>query len=368
MTPHFVHRLPSVFLAALAAALLAPALRAQNQIVLGDSPQSFTLQAASSTTLQMGLEDCSAGVCTLASGSAYGDGVFASSGGQYALTTAANNAIVLTVSSDDTGGSFAVTQSAPIEFSYASSAGSLSGNLTLTSLDQGNTSMTATLAGELAITGGSMAQSLASNAGSVSMTVPLGGYLASLFSTGGSLNGEIGYPSTVTLAPAAGGSCPVCRDFITSGGWITAPDGDKGTFGAHGGLRNGAFWGHVEYNDHGSAPPMTVKSESITNYAVLSADTRQISGTCEVNGHGGYTFTVTLTDADNGGEGPGPNHADSFSIQVSNGYSASGNLGGGDVEIHRGKCEAKLEKQGEHEREDHARCVNDRGDEGDGGW
>ncbi|MGH9415789.1 MAG: post-COAP-1 domain-containing protein [Terriglobales bacterium] len=338
MTSQTVNRLRLAVLAAIAFGLAAPRLSAQTQIVLGDASQEFHLVATNSSTLQLKFDSCPASQCMI-SGSAYGEGSFASSDGAYAVTTPDTNAIVLTASSDDSGSSFSITQSQPIQFVYNASAGSLSGTLTLLSLEQGNGSTTATLDGYLQITGGSLANAVTSNQGSVSLLVPLGASAASLLASGGSATGQIGYPSTVTLAPATTSACPVCRDFVTGGGWIIAPDGAKANFGVHGGLRNGAYWGHLEYNDHGSAPPMMVKSTSITNYVVLSPSTREIDGTAEVNGQDGYTFQVIVSDNDNGGEGPGPNHADTFSLKVSNGYAASGNLGGGDIEIHDGHCD-----------------------------
>jgi len=337
-------------LAIAALAIATPQLRAQNQLVLGDSAETFSLQPSSTTTLQLQFSTCGADACTL-SGSAYGAGVFASSDGHYALSSSAANPIVLTATSDDSGSSFGVTSSQPLAFTYAAPEGTLNGELSLTSLVQGNGSSTGTLSGELVIEGGSLAPQLAAQQGEVSLLVPLGAPLASLLAQGGSATGQIGYPSTVTLAPASGEACPACRDFVTGGGWIQAPDGAKANFGVHGGLRQGAFWGHLEYNDHGTAPPMMVKSASITNYVVLSDGTREVDGTAAVNGHAGYTFRVVVSDRDSGGgEGPGPNHADTFTLTLSNGYSASGQLGGGDIEIHRGDCTPKLEQQGSVEK------------------
>jgi len=336
MTPQDVF-LRAAGVVALASALASPCLLAQNQIVLGDSSQEFQLQAISSTQLQLVLGNCSPN-CVI-SGSAYGEGVFASSDGSYALATAATNSMVFTATSDDSGSSFAAAQSGPIAFQYTSPQGNLTGTLTLTSLEQGNGSSTATLAGELEITGGSLAAALSSTQGEASLLLPVPSLRGAL-QTGGSVTAEIGYPSTLSLAPSANAACPGCSDFVTGGGWIVASDGAKANFGVHGGLRDGRFWGHLEYNDHGSAPPMTVKSTSITSYQALSATTREIDGTAEVNGEAGFTFQVIVSDNDSGGEGPGPNHADQFSITVSNGYTASGHLGGGDVEIHQGQCDA----------------------------
>jgi hypothetical protein len=41
---------------------------------------------------------------------------------------------------------------------------------------------------------------------------------------------------------------PPClgSDFVTGGGWITAPSGAKASFAVAGGIKNGGFWGHLD--------------------------------------------------------------------------------------------------------------------------
>jgi hypothetical protein len=129
---------------------------------------------------------------------------------------------------------------------------------------------------------------------------------------------------------------PACvgKDFVTGGGFITGtPSGAKGNFGVGGGIKeDGSLWGHLEYIDHGSNDPK-VHGTRVTNYSILSANTRQIDGTAEVNGQSGFTYRVVVADDDQ----PGTN--DTFSIQVwgSNGYSysAGGTLGGGEIQLHK---------------------------------
>jgi hypothetical protein len=117
-------------------------------------------------------------------------------------------------------------------------------------------------------------------------------------------------------------------DFMTGGGWITGtPGGAKGNFGVAGGIKNGAYWGHLTYNDHNSGGPK-IKANAITGYEVVNATTRKIKGLCEVDGSGSYVFSVTI--ADNGE--PGSN--DTFNLSVANGYNASGVLGGGNIQLH----------------------------------
>jgi len=133
----------------------------------------------------------------------------------------------------------------------------------------------------------------------------------------------------ITCAP------PVCtgKDFVTGGGFIIGtPSGAKGNFGVGGGIKNdGSLWGHLEYIDHGPNGPK-VHGTSVTSYVILSTNTRQIDGTAQVNGQDGFTYKVVVKD---NGE---PGTDDSFSIQLSNGYSAGGKLGGGNIKIHH-PCE-----------------------------
>lgn len=128
---------------------------------------------------------------------------------------------------------------------------------------------------------------------------------------------------------------PQCtgKDFVTGGGFITGtPSGAKGNFGVGGGIKNdGTLFGHLEYIDHGPNGPK-VHGTGVTNYVILSPNTREIDGAAEVSGLDGFTYKVIVTD---NGE-PGTN--DSFSIQLSNGYLAGGKLGGGNIKLHH-PCE-----------------------------
>ena len=121
-------------------------------------------------------------------------------------------------------------------------------------------------------------------------------------------------------------------DFVTGGGWITGtPSGVKANFGAAGGRKQGALWGHLLYIDHGTGGPR-VKGTGVTAYTVVSTTSRHIEGTAEVNGQDGFTYQLDVTD---NGE-PGSN--DIFTIQLSNGYGASGNLRGGNIQLHAPTC------------------------------
>src|SRR5262245_2198538 len=85
-----------------------------------------------------------------------------------------------------------------------------------------------------------------------------------------------GQPVSATVKPPPP---QIDCDSVTGGGYIvgatiepqpllTLADGAKGNFGVGGGVRNGAFWGHLEYNDHSTSPPFQVHGTSVTGYFV----------------------------------------------------------------------------------------------------
>ena len=98
-------------------------------------------------------------------------------------------------------------------------------------------------------------------------------------------------------------------------------------FGVAGGIKSGAFWGHLSYLDHGGDGPK-VKGTGVTGYQKVDATTRRISGTAEVNGREGFTYEAVVSDR---GE-PGRN--DGFALRLSNGYQAAGSLRGGNIQLH----------------------------------
>jgi len=141
-------------------------------------------------------------------------------------------------------------------------------------------------------------------------------------------------PVLATSALALGQTPPIQEpsallarvDTVTAGGWITGtPSGARANLGLV--ARDPAApSGSVNYVDHGD--DIHVKSTGITAYTIVDDTTRQIEGTATVNGVETVTFVVVVTDL---GE---PGTSDTFSITLSNGYSASGTLEGGNVKIH----------------------------------
>jgi len=153
---------------------------------------------------------------------------------------------------------------------------------------------------------------------------------------------------SVGLVGAWGTNTQVPCDFVTGGGFIVGTGGSSLSFGAHGnfgvggGVKNGAFWGHLEYNDHGSSPVRTVHGTSVISYIFIDDRTRYMQGTCSVNGVDGYNYEVKVTD---NGE-PGRKN-DEFSINVFNGssvvytagaWAGDGPIQGGNIQLHKGNA------------------------------
>jgi hypothetical protein len=129
----------------------------------------------------------------------------------------------------------------------------------------------------------------------------------------------LGFQDYCTVPPSTAGAK------VTAGGWITAVGG-KGTFGLT--AKGSGPSGNLTYQDHGLLP-RTVKSTAVTSVTVTD-NCAQILGTATVNGAGSFTFDVDVCD---NGE-PGKD-ADTFSISMSDGYTAVGTLRGGNVQIHK---------------------------------
>ena len=150
---------------------------------------------------------------------------------------------------------------------------------------------------------------------------------------------------TDTISACGGTTIPPtpkpCNDFVTGGGWIKIGSKEKATFGVSGGIKNSKLWGNLLFIDH-SKNGIKVKSTGVTAYTTIDAYTRQIEGTAKINGQGNFTYKVIVVD---NGE---PGRSDRFSIQLSNGYSATGTLDGGNIQLHN-KCDASDNEDNHHE-------------------
>ncbi len=118
-----------------------------------------------------------------------------------------------------------------------------------------------------------------------------------------------------------------CDDLVTGGGSI--PVGSSiGTFGGFAGVKDDLIFVGFEYTDHDA--DFHVKVLSISTYGQgATADCRHFEGGAAINGVSGFTYSVDVRDNAEPGTG-----VDTFAISLSNGYSASGVLAGGNVQVH----------------------------------
>lgn len=148
----------------------------------------------------------------------------------------------------------------------------------------------------------------------------------------------LGLTAKVHSGPPVTPPPPECEDFLTGGGWITGtPSGDFANFGVGGGVKNGELWGHLNYIDH--ATGMHVKATAVTGYFFVDDDPncRIIDYEVDIDGEPG---TAEVLVCDNGE----PGADDTFTIFLSNGYEAGGDLaaehaGGGNIQLHKGDCQ-----------------------------
>ncbi len=148
---------------------------------------------------------------------------------------------------------------------------------------------------------------------------------------------------TLASLPAHAHFVPQPCDFITGGGFVFRDDGARANFGAHGGCKNGDFWGHVNYVDHGGfmgQTPYHVRSTEITGYLIDPAfpNARDICGFATTNAGETVRFRVRMED---NGEGSNAPAKDRFGIRLSNGYLVTtrplggGGPGGGNIQLHK---------------------------------
>jgi hypothetical protein len=151
----------------------------------------------------------------------------------------------------------------------------------------------------------------------------------------------------VLAGALAGGSAnahfvPAPCDFITGGGWVIGDSLQRVNFGAHGGCKNGAFWGHVNALDHSTNPPAHLRSTNITGYLMDPAfpNARDICGDGVVDANGGSFAVKFRVRMEDNGE---PGGSDRFGLRLSNGYELSTRElgppgptgGGGNIQLHK---------------------------------
>ena len=133
--------------------------------------------------------------------------------------------------------------------------------------------------------------------------------------------------------PPCGGTS---TDFVTGGGWIVSPSDPsaKANFAVAGGIKNGSFWGHLLYIDHGNR--LRVKGTAVSDYQLYPAfgpTGRQTLGSADVSGTAeAYEADV----ADNGEPGRG---VDRFQLLLKGAEVASDFLAGGNIQLHKPNCQ-----------------------------
>jgi hypothetical protein len=109
---------------------------------------------------------------------------------------------------------------------------------------------------------------------------------------------------------------------ISGAGFIML-SGQKADFAFEAAKEGPSSSGNLTYHDRN--PNLKVRSLAVTS--VQRFGNRAVfSGTCTLNKQPGFTFTVTVEDG-------GPGSSDTFRINLSNGYEASGTLAGGNIQF-----------------------------------
>ncbi len=300
-------------------ALLPVSLWAQSALTLGTSTTDVDFLGTGSPTITMQFRDCSP--CQM-SGSANGSGSLFSLDGTFTISSPVQAPLTLTLVDRDT---FLVNQTAPLNFSYSSSQGTLTGVITLYTMAQGAGSNVVVATGDMNITGGSFAAAAGGDEASVTLEFAVGGPLQALVNATGDITGQIEWPSVVV--PGGGTECAPCNDWITGHAFLSLSNGDSGIIAVHAGVRDGNLWGNVYFSQSG----LLMRSDSVTAYTKVDAFTRHIAGTASINGAGGYAYDLIVTER-NGG------HSSTFTLTLSNGFSVSGQVFRGVLKLHEGNC------------------------------
>lgn len=124
----------------------------------------------------------------------------------------------------------------------------------------------------------------------------------------------------------------LCVVKVTNGGWIITDDGDRANFGGNAKESSSLVAsGNENYQDHGPAEPMHVKSIIIQALTCNPARTQAtVFGQATINGTGVHNFRIDVQD--NGEPGKGRDH---YRMRLDTGYDSGDHiLRGGNVQIH----------------------------------
>jgi hypothetical protein len=140
--------------------------------------------------------------------------------------------------------------------------------------------------------------------------------------------------------PALPPPLPPCgtaaADFVTGGGWIASPSNPnaKANFAVAGGIKNGGFWGHLMFVDHGNGS--RVKGTGVTGYdfyTPFGSNGRKALGSADVNG------AAESYEADVADDGEPARGVDRFQLQLNGTPMASDFLAGGNIQLHKPACQ-----------------------------
>jgi hypothetical protein len=144
---------------------------------------------------------------------------------------------------------------------------------------------------------------------------------------------DLGEPSeTATKTWVLPSGTALCVVKITNGGWIIANNGDRASFG--GVAKESSSLeasGNEQYQDHGPAEPINVRSRAVQALTCSNNRTQgTIFGTATINGSGVQNFRIDVQDL--GEPGTGRDH---YRIRLDTGYDSGDHiLRGGNVQIH----------------------------------
>ncbi|MCA1842823.1 MAG: hypothetical protein LC792_06445 [Actinobacteria bacterium] len=130
----------------------------------------------------------------------------------------------------------------------------------------------------------------------------------------------------ITVGTTSPGTCSP-SDARTTGGGYLGSGAAKQSFGFIAGLKNGVVFGHTEFVDHATGQQVDGVVDTYTPSFVGGADW---TGHGTVNGQP-VTFTASATDFAEPGK-----DQDNFTIQASNGATASGVIQAGNIQQHKG--------------------------------
>ncbi len=117
--------------------------------------------------------------------------------------------------------------------------------------------------------------------------------------------------------------------FVTGGGWIMK-DGKKTNFGFNAKYHaDGYLQGEFTLVDKSNETPIQIKSNALNWLVVRNSTSSTFSGICQVNGTNSLDLEVDMHDYN------GCGLQDDIAITISDSYSASGPLSGGNIIIHQ---------------------------------